>query len=212
MQYYIFDFDGTLADSKRCSVLATQKAFCELGLTEPSEEKIEHYMGIPIEVSFKKMAEIEFAEASFEELLVTFRKAYKEFENESLTVFTGIPEVLEKLVQEDKQLFVVSSKKSGVLLRNLQTLQIDTYFKDIIGSDKVTHYKPHPDGILKLVELYDLNPEETIMIGDAIFDLQMAKAAGVQSCGVTWGSHSKEKLQKENPTILIDEVKQLASL
>lgn len=93
-----------------------------------------------------------------------------------------------------------------------QTFQIDTYFKDTIGSNKVTHYKPHPDCILKLIELYDLNPEETIMIGNAIFDLQMAKAAGVQSCGVTWGSHSKEKLQKENPTFFKDEVKHLASL
>lgn len=212
MKYYIFDFDGTLADSKQCSVLATQQAFREFGLTEPSEEQIEHYMGIPIEVSFKEMAEIEFTDASFEELLSTFRKAYKELENEKLTVFTHIPEVLQKLVKEDKQLFVVSSKKSDVLLRNLQTLQIDTYFKDIIGSDKVTHYKPHPAGILKLMELYDLHPEATIMIGDAIFDLQMANAAGVQSCGVTWGSHSREKLQQENPAFLIDEVKQLASL
>lgn len=212
MKHYIFDFDGTLVDSKRCSVLATRQAFRELGLTEPSEEQIEHYMGIPIEVSFKEMADIEFTDAPFEKLLVTFRKAYKELENETLTVFTGIPEVLQKLVQQEKQLFVVSSKKSEVLLRNLQTLQIDTYFKDIIGSDKVTHYKPHPAGILKLIELYNLNPEEMIMIGDAIFDLQMAKAAGVQSCGVTWGSHSKEKLQKEHPTFLIDEVKQLASL
>ncbi len=40
----------------------------------------------------------------------------------------------------------------------------------------------------------------------------MAKAAGVHSCGVSWGSHSKEKLQGEEPTFLIDEVKQLVAL
>lgn len=208
----IFDFDGTLADSKQCSVLATQQAFSEFGLVEPSPELIEHYMGIPIEVSFKEMAEIEFTEESFQELLINFRKAYKEHENDALSVFPYIPKVLERLVEEGKQLYVVSSKKSDVLLRNLQTLKIDTYFKDIIGSDKVSHYKPHPAGILKIMELYELNNEETVMIGDAIFDLQMAKAAGVNSCGVTWGSHGKEKLQEENPTFLVDDVKQLLEL
>ncbi|MBE1556741.1 HAD family hydrolase [Sporosarcina limicola] len=55
----------------------------------------------------------------------------------------------------------------------------------------MAHYKPHPDGILKLVELYSLDKAETVMIGDAIFDLQMAKAADVASCGVTWGSHGE---------------------
>ncbi|WP_416829231.1 HAD family hydrolase [Ectobacillus polymachus] len=128
----IFDFDGTLADSKQCSVLATQQAFRKFGLAEPSVELIEHYMGIPIEVSFKEMAETEFTDELFEELLVTFRQAYKEHENDTLAVFPYIPEVLNNLVQDGKQLFVVSSKKSDVLLRNLQTLKIDTYFKDIL--------------------------------------------------------------------------------
>jgi phosphoglycolate phosphatase len=209
---FIFDFDGTLADSKQCSVLATQQAFCKFGLKEPSERLIEYYMGVPIEVSFKEMAEIELQDDSFEKLLKLFRQAYQELENETLFTFPNITEVLNRLLQKGKQLFVVSSKKSDVLFRNLKTLKIDTYFKDIIGSDKVLNYKPHPEGILKLIDLYKLIPEETVMIGDAIFDLQMAKAAGVHSCGVTWGSHGKEKLQQKKSTFLIDDVQQLAML
>lgn len=208
----IFDFDGTLADSKLCSVLATQHAFYQLGLQKPDEKVIEYYMGVPIEVSFKEIAEFELQDAMFEELLTSFRRAYKELENDTLSTFPNIPEVLQSLVQHEKQLFVVSSKKSDVLLRNLQTLNIDKYFKDIIGSDKVSNYKPHPEGILKIVELYTLKREETIMIGDTIFDLQMAKDAGVHSCGVTWGSHRKEKLLEEKPTFLVDVVQQLVKL
>jgi len=208
----IFDFDGTLADSKQCSVLATQQAFVQLGLQKPSEKVIEYYMGVPIEVSFKEIADIDLQDTMFENLLISFRQAYKELENDTLSVFPNIPEVLQSLIQQGKQLFVVSSKKSDVLLRNLQTLDIDKYFKDIIGSDKVSNYKPHPEGILKLVELYSLKPAETIMIGDATFDLQMAKASGTHSCGVTWGSHQKEKLQEEKPTFLVDEVQQLDKL
>lgn len=212
MKNYIFDFDGTLADSKQCSVLATQQAFKECGLKQPAAELVEHYMGIPIEVSFKEMAQKELALEEFEELLNKFRTAYKDLEHDTLVVFPGIPELLQLLQIQGKRLFVVSSKKSEVLLRNLQTLQIDSYFIDIIGSDKVSHYKPHPGGILRLIDLYDLLPSESVMVGDAIFDLQMAKAAGILSCGVTWGSHSKEKLQTEEPTYLLEHVSQLAVL
>lgn len=50
------------------------------------------------------------------------------------------------------------------------------------------------------------------MIGDAIFDLQMAKSADITSCGVTWGSYRRENLLMEEPTFLIDEVHQLLQL
>lgn len=212
MENFIFDFDGTLADSKLCSVISTQEAFKEFGLEVPSSEQIEHFMGIPIEVSFKEMTDYGFADNAFDSLLQLFRKYYKENESNSLAVFQNIPEVLQTLESANKKLFVVSSKKSDVLLRNLENLKIDRYFTDIIGSDKVNHYKPHPDGILKLVEQYDLAKEETVMIGDAIYDLQMAKSAGVAACGVTWGSHKREQLLMEEPTYLLEQADELLQL
>lgn len=212
MKYYIFDFDGTLADSKWCSIIATQEAFQEFGLEIPSAEQIEYFMGIPIEVSFKKMTDFAFTEASFQALLHMFRKHYKANEQHTLAAFPNMLETLQALTSQGKSLFVLSSKKTDVLLRNLQHLKMASYFKDIFGSDKVAHFKPHPDGILRIVEMFGLDQKETVMIGDAVFDIQMAKAANVASCGVTWGSHSREKLLAEEPEFLIHEVTQLLHL
>ena len=78
------------------------------------------------------------------------------------------------------------------------------FFEEIIGSDAVTHYKPHPEGINKVVAHYQFDPTKTIMIGDAIFDIQMGKAAGVKTIAVTWGSHDPKKLSEENPDALVD--------
>lgn len=114
MNNYIFDFDGTLADSKLCSVIATQEAFKEFGLNVPNSEQIEHFMGIPIEVSFKEIADYVFTDESFNELLQIFRKRYKANEIDTLTVFPEIPDLLQELKSLGKQLFVVSSKKSDV--------------------------------------------------------------------------------------------------
>ncbi|WP_307725169.1 HAD family hydrolase [Kurthia zopfii] len=61
-------------------------------------------------------------------------------------------------------------------------------------------------------QAYDFAAIDTMMIGDAIFDLQMGKAANVKTCAVTWGSHSVEQLSAENPDFIIDEALQLLAI
>ncbi|MGX0166401.1 phosphoglycolate phosphatase [Staphylococcus capitis] len=204
----IFDFDGTIADSKECSIVATQKSFKERGLEEPTVNLIEYYMGIPIEKSFSLMSSVDLDDHQLEALIKTFRQNYKEVESSYLKLYKHMTEKLQSL-SKDKQLFVVSSKKTDVLIRNLEILDIDHLFTEVIGSDKVNHYKPSPDGINYILNKYQLENEETIYIGDAIFDMQMANSAKVASCAVTWGTHSIEELKSENPTYIIHEVTEL---
>lgn len=204
----IFDFDGTIADSKECSIVATQKSFKERGLEEPTVNLIEYYMGIPIEKSFSLMSSVDLDDHQLEALIKTFRQNYKEVESSYLKLYKHMTEQLQSL-SKDKQLFVVSSKKTDVLIRNLEILDIDHLFTEVIGSDKVNHYKPSPDGINYILNKYQLENEETISIGDAIFDMQMANSAKVASCAVTWGTHSIEELKSENPTYIIHEVTEL---
>lgn len=204
----IFDFDGTIVDSKECSIVATQKSFKEKGLEEPTVNLIEYYMGIPIEKSFSLMSSVDLDDHQLEALIKTFRQNYKEVESSYLKLYKHMTEQLQSL-SKDKQLFVVSSKKTDVLIRNLEILDIDHLFTEVIGSDKVNHYKPSPDGINYILNKYQLENEETIYIGDAIFDMQMANSAKVASCAVTWGTHSIEELKSENPTYIIHEVTEL---
>jgi len=200
----IFDLDGTLLDSKECSVKATKAAFKEMGLKVPSEVVIEHYMGIPIEESFFKMSEQPLDQETATELIRIFRAYYQTYEESTLKVFQEIPHVLEILNKRKVPCFVVSSKKTAVVKRNLAAQDLVAFFEEIIGSDAVTHYKPHPEGINKVVAHYQFDPTKTIMIGDAIFDIQMGKAAGVKTIAVTWGSHDPKKLSEENPDALVD--------
>ena len=200
----LFDLDGTLLDSKECSVKATKAAFKEMGLKVPSEVVIEHYMGIPIEESFFKMSEQPLDQETATELIRIFRAYYQTYEESTLKVFPEIPHVLEILNKRKVPCFVVSSKKTAVVKRNLAAHDLVAFFEEIIGSDAVTHYKPHPEGINKVVAHYQFDPTKTIMIGDAIFDIQMGKAAGVKTIAVTWGSHDPKKLSEENPDALVD--------
>lgn len=212
MNNYIFDFDGTLANSGSTAILATQAAFKKFGLIIPNKELIEHYTGIPIEISFKKMANKDFTDEEFEDLLNNFRENYKKFETENLRLFTDMDKVLSELYKSEKNLFVVSSKHSTALVRNLEQLNILQYFKGVSGSDNVENFKPAPDGILNILKRLNINNEDTVMIGDATYDLQMGKSAGVKTCGVTWGAHKVKELENENPDYLISNVKEILNL
>ncbi|EPH93138.1 HAD family hydrolase [Enterococcus sp. PF-2] len=200
----IFDLDGTLLDSRECSIKATKAAFTEMGLKVPSEVVIEHYMGIPIEESFFKMSEQPLDQETATELIRVFRTYYQTYEESTLNVFPEIPHVLEILMKRKVPCFVVSSKKTAVVKRNLAAQNLVAFFEEIIGSDAVSHYKPHPEGINKVVTQYQFDPTRTIMVGDAIFDIQMGKAAGVKTIAVTWGSHDAKKLSAEKPDALAE--------
>lgn len=209
MKNYIFDFDGTLADSEQCSIIATQQAFQNHKYKVPTAEQITYYMGVPIEKSFPLMIDKIVDSTALDELLATFRSIYQQIEQDTLRIFPKIEEVLQTLQEQKKRCFVLSSKKTAVLKRNLEILKIHTFFEDAIGSDRVTHYKPDPAGIFQIQKEHTIQLKNTVMIGDAIFDLQMGKAAGVHTCAVTWGSHSKEALLQEHPDWCIDEPTEL---
>lgn len=209
MENYFFDFDGTLADSGDIAVMATQNTFKKAGLEMPNADVIRGYMGIPIEESFSLMgASKEKLAAMFE----FFRKDYQENEKTHVKLFPQIKETLVELKQRQKNIYGVSSKHSEALARNLENLEIAEYFDDLVGSDNVQNYKPAPDGIDLLVKRYDLVREQSVMIGDAIYDIQMGYNANVKTCAVHWGAFDWPKVLAEKPSFTVDEPRQLLEI
>lgn len=207
MRNYLFDFDGTLADSGDAAVLATQDCFRNFDLEVPSAKTVRYYMGVPIETYIPELVEKQgkhFTDKQFNEMYDNFRKHYTEIEMQTTKLYDGIENALQTLKKQGKHLFVVSSKHTTSLERNLKQLNILDLFDDCIGSDQVKNYKPAPDGILMLLEHYQLDPDETVMIGDAKYDIQMGKAAHVKTCGCLWDTFDAEMLKKEHPDYLID--------
>lgn len=205
LKNYFFDFDKTLADTGNVSIIATQKAFLAFGLVPPAREKILDLMGIPAEISVPQMTNKKLAEEEIEKICTEFRTIYKVIEFNNTSLYPGIGDLLTSLYKSKKRLFVVSSKAVAPLNRNLEALGILDYFEEIIGCDMVEHYKPAPDGINLLVEKYNLNKQDSVMIGDARYDLQMGKNANVKTIGAEWGAFDVKSLVNENPTYLAKE-------
>lgn len=213
LQAIVFDFDGTLADSAQCGVIATTEAFRLFGLPVPKDKDITDLMGIPIESSFKTLGADILNEQEFNELLSSFREIYKLNSDSTIVLFPGIYEMLDKIKKAQKNVAIVSSKKTDVLKKNCRQLKIDHFIDVFIGSDLVHLHKPAPEGLhvaLKLMNNDDL--AKVIYIGDATVDIMMGTSAGVKTCAVLWGAHSEEELMSSDPTYIASDVHTLDNI
>lgn len=212
-QAIFFDFDGTIANTEKLAVYATQTAFAQQGLPVPAAEAIVGYQGVPIETSFPLLSDVTLDKAVLQTLFSTFRTAYQSGESaETIQAFSGMPELLAELAATGRQLFVMTSKRSAVAERNLAILAIGQYFTAIYGSDRVAAYKPAPDGLLQALADYQLSADTSVMVGDATFDIDAGNAAGMATVAVTWGSHAPEKLAQVQPNHLVNTRKALAEV
>lgn len=212
MDNFFFDFDNTLADSSNVAVLATQRAYTTKGLVAPTREAIVSYMGVPIEVSFAKMATVSLDDAELEDLFAEFRQQYQRAETTGITLFDGMASTIAELNRRGKRLYVVSSKNSVPLQRNLDQVGLGQSFVAISGSDMVAHYKPAPDGVRNLLQRFDLDATHSVMIGDAKYDIRMGHNAGVATAGAMWGAADPAAVKAEKPTYLLDTPAELLNL
>lgn len=204
-----FDLDGTLLDSARCSVASTLSTFEKFHAPRPREQDIISRMGIPIEVSFREMSAGKINDDNWNDVAAYFRSEYKKNSDTHTVLYPGVDSFLKAIATPERYLFIVTSKKTEPADNNLTQLKIRHYFHEIIGSDKVDHYKPHPDPLYKARAFVPTTSKGEIMIGDADTDIIMGKAANMPTCAVTWGAHDRARLQKSNPDHIVDSIAEL---
>lgn len=208
----LFDFDGTLADSVQCAILATRQAFRDHHLPAPADAAIVQQMGIPIERCFRTLGATDLDDDAFAALLATFRQHYAAAAENHIRLYPGIAALLAALKAQQRQTGIVSSKKTAILRANCEQLGISAHIDVFIGSDTVQHYKPHPEGIRLALAALDGDPAAALYIGDATTDIEIGHAAGVKTCAVTWGAHDKAALAASAPDFMVDDVAALQRL
>jgi phosphoglycolate phosphatase len=207
----VFDFDGTLVES--------QSHFDE-ALTEFSNLKSLPYdlkkMSVGYVDPFKNdlgwgipLAEQPAVFTEFTDYLFKETSENKRFIPD---IFDDITEMLDQL-QPQFDFGIVTARARDSLLIILEHRQLQKYFKGYrtlcCVREKQYSLKPAPDALLCLLKEMDYQPQDVVMIGDTTSDILMANNAGVKSIAVLWGAHSREKLETANPTLFVENVKDL---
>ena len=208
----IFDFDGTLADTKENIILTFQMTMKELGVEIKSRQECAATIGLTLEDAFKVLYPGMAAE-KYILLRDTYRRIFKE--NRKILVpglFQEVMETLEELRRRGYLMSIASSRQSPSLHSFLEDMKIAHLFEYAVGGDNVEHPKPAPDAVLQILRHYNLSAEEAFVVGDMPFDINMATNAGVKSCGVTWGNADAAQLKESGANYIIDKMSQLLEI
>jgi len=201
----IFDFDGTLVDSASGIVEVMRQIVREYKLPKPILEEWRQLVGIPLE----RQMELIFPDkgASFrDEIANRYRTVYDSEAIERCPPFPGLGETLECLKRSGVRLSIVSSKRRHLVEQVVDHHCLASYFSLIIGAQEVTYHKPHPEAVHITVNHLSIGLADTIVIGDSIYDLDMARNAGVAAIGVTTGIHSQDILKTSEPKCIVNQL------
>lgn len=189
----ILDFDGTLGDTADLIIRTMQATIKELGLPSRTDKECGDMIGLRLieipHVLFPECGDISELYAS------TYRRLFHEFNTDgAVTLYPDVMETLMELKRRGKTLTIASSRSHASLAEYIENLGLSDIISYILGADDVKEGKPNPEAIFKTLERFDFDTDETIMIGDTVFDINMGINAGVKTCGVTYGNGSRESL------------------
>jgi len=202
----VFDWDGTLFDSAAVIADCIQQAACDMALPVPDRRTASHVIGLGLSDSLRHALPT-LREDQYAEFLALYRRYFLERED-SLSLFRGVPELLEDLKQRGHRLAVATGKPRRGLDRSLQASGIGGMFAASRCGDE-TQPKPHPAMLLELMAELRLGAPDMLMIGDTSHDLGMAASAGVDAVAVTYGAHPQESLQAFEPRACVSTVVEL---
>lgn len=196
LRLILFDVDGTLADSQGAITSAMAAAFAGAGLPSPSRAEILSIVGLSLPLAMAELAGEQPADVQAV-LVEGYKSAYKSARLAAgaghSPLYPGAAEVLAELNAVPEYLLGVATGKSQ---RGLDALIEAHELRYFVTRQCADHHpsKPHPSMVLRAMAETGVRPEDTVMIGDTSFDIDMGRAAGVRTIAVDWGFHPAERL------------------
>ena len=202
----IFDWDGTLADTRKAVVQSFQTVLTKAGC-KVSNEFLVRLMGVgtkkTIIEAFKKCNKRINVE-TLEEMSKEKVRIQSEL-TDLVKVFRGTIELLDELKGKTK-LAVATMSGKPVIDETLSKKKLESYFEAVISADDVNNPKPNPEVFLKTAKVLGVRPKDCVVIEDSIFGVKAAKDAGMKCVAVSSGVYSKQELLQENPDVVVDGV------
>jgi phosphoglycolate phosphatase len=205
----IFDLDGTLIDSVQLIVETVEGAFNEIGHEVPSEKVIRSVSGISVDEAMKILAP-GADDQRIEEISAAYRIRYRAATGVAREpLFKGGLAALDALSADPETILAVATGKSfrgAVSL--LERHGIIGRFHSIETPDH-NRGKPDPQMIETAMHKAGVERPATVMIGDTVHDMRMAKAAGIAAIGVAWGYHERDELIAAGADVVIEDFAEL---
>ena len=180
-QAYLFDCDGTIADSMPLHYIAWKQALSEQGCDFP-EDLFYQWGGMPVHEIISTLNQLRGLNMPVEAVAIRKENLYYEY----LPRLTAVPEVLEVIESSHGNLpfAVVSGSARESVTASLESLNLLEKFDTLVCAGDYQRSKPHPEAFLLAAERLGVAPANCLVFEDTVMGIQAATAAGMASVKV----------------------------
>ncbi len=203
----ILDFDGTIADTQALIVRTLQNTMVRHALPVLPADVCAKTIGLRLDESFATLFphltpdEAKACAASYRIIFDENKKTIR------VQPFPNVITTILQLHELGHSIAIASSRGRESLLAYVEQMRLQQAISAIVAADDVTRVKPDPEMALKALAQIGGEPQDTIVVGDMIFDIQMGKSANMKTCAVTYGNGTPDQLASAD--YLIDDFKLL---
>ena len=206
----MFDFDGTLADTKRAIVETATEVLLGFGIPESELGDVSRIIGPPFPEAFSEIYGLSTNDART--VTERYRHRYERLGPSAWPLFDGIEKLLGDLRSAGKKVCVATSKRQHVLEQALRDDGVADAFDIAFGKPSDIPFSK-ADTVSAVLELLHADADDAVMVGDRLHDVEGAKACGVPCIGVTYGGTGDfEELSGAGACVVVDSVAQLAEV
>lgn len=208
----IFDFDGTLMDTKETIVVAKQETMKELGIPVADVKSCVGTIGLSAKLGFQKIYP-DLSDEMLDLCVKTYREKFNSLkETIPPVLFPNVEKTLKNLKMHDIVCTIATSRNRKSLLEFLDLMKLSEFFTYILAGEDTPLLKPNPDPVLKTLADLSFKAENALVIGDMPFDILMGKNAGVHTCGVTYGCSDRTALLEAGAEYIMEDISDLLKI
>ena len=211
--FVVFDCDGTLVDSQHIIIESMCTAFKQNNLPRPSDDAIRRIVGLSLRDAVQSLGENK-DEFLISSIVSLYRKTFFEIRHSKRlpeSLYPNVTETLDSIRKAGNVLGIATGKSRKGLIATLESHGILDHFATLQTADDLPG-KPNPEMLYRAMKETGCKKCHTIFIGDTVFDIEMAKNAGIKGYGVSWGYHDEEELVAAGATLVLRDIKELLPL
>lgn len=208
--HVIFDLDGTVVDTQADLTAATNYMLATLGLPTLPLARVQGYIGHGVRALVRRAlgpANAHLVDRGCD----LFMAYYQRHLLDASRVYPGVTQLLAAVHARGLVLSLLTNKPEAPSRAILAGLGLAPLFVAVVGGDTLPAKKPDPEGIFYLQGFTGITLEQTLLVGDSRIDIDTGHAAGVATCGVTWG-YGAHGFAAASPLFLVDTPGQLHDL
>ena len=199
----LYDLDGTLVDSKEDLAHAVNRTLTDLGLPTRPHAELFTFVGNGVRMLLKRAVDGHDS-AGLDDAIEIFRAHYLAHLTDHSTLYPGVEHVIATCA--DRHQAIVTNKPTIYTQGVVKNLGLAAAMDLVLSGDSTPHLKPHPAIVQAALTHFGVAPEQALMVGDGVPDIEAARAAGVPCVVLTCGLGNREAIEAARPDYLVDRI------